>query len=462
MAASDSVDISKILSQLGVDPKVASNLNNKMNGVDYLNLANAIGDDSVRGQGQAKQILAKYGVNLSKVPQMDNTRLESIFSGIRQGKAFEEATIMEHVRPVSEMNSRAAELSGYSSFVRAANDTDADMLRDWLDENEVDYQNNDKHTFLVQSADREATYRLNHFMGRMNGKTSVMDDQEAVEEAKKMKTDLPKTRNPFAQHAAKKGGAGVHADKEKKRDTWDRSAKHKKQDVEDLKENSFAQGEIVMFGENEVPVHIPAGPNGTIGLLVDGKVKMVREGDITRMDEGVMGMTRIDPLYRLRELAGIRGGETKVVEDEFEAPTDPLAVADDFDDEVAPMAGDMMGAEPVDVSAPADGEMDLDNDPMAAPVDLGGVDPLADPMGGNPGDLPPMGADGAMGGMGAIEPPQSQAYTEILDHLNNIQNTLGDVKLSEYRSLVAKLEDLAIQIKGMGRDYLGEMRKLKK
>jgi hypothetical protein len=453
MAASDSVDISKVLTQLGVDPEEASKLNNKMNGVDYLNLANAINDDSPRGQAQAKQILTKYGVSLSKVPKMENTRLESIFSGIRQGKAFDDAAIMEHVRPVSEMNNRAAQLSGYSSYVRAANDTDADMLRDWLDENEIDYQNNDKHTFLVQSADREATYKLNHFMGRMNGKTHVMDNTEEVEEAKKMTKDLPKSRNPFAQHAAKKSGGGVHVDKEKKRDVWDRSAKHKKANVsESLNESCFTQGEIVEFGENKVPVHIPSGPNGTIGLLIDGKVKMVREGDITRTDEGVMGMTKIDPLYRLRELAGLRG--PAIQEDDFE--TDPIGgdldVADDFDD-VDPMGGEQLGAEPVDVSAPADGEFDMD--PMGGDSGLGDVDP----MGGVPGDLPPMGADGAMGM--AVEPPQSQAYSEILDHLNNIQASLGDVKLSEYRSLVAKLEDLAVQIKGMGRDYLGEMRKRK-
>lgn len=459
MAGNDSVDISKVLTQLGVDPKEAQNLGNKMNGIDYLNLANAVNDDSPAGKATAKQILSKYGVKLSKVPQMDNTRLESIFSGIRQGKAFEEAAIMEHVRPISEMNSPAAVMSGYSSFVRAANDSDADMLRDWLDENEIDYQNNDKHTFLVQSADRESTYKLNHFMSRLNGKTSVMDAAKDIEEAKDMKKDLPKSRNPFAAQLASKkvSGGGIHQDKSKKADAWDRGAKHKKPYVgEGLEETThYTQGEVVKFGENEVPVHIPAGPNGTVGLLIDGKVKMVREGDITRTDEGILGMTKIDPLYRLRELAGIRGAS--LAEDNFGTVDNPLDVADDFDDmDVAPT--DIDGD--IDLAAP-DMETDFGGDDL-------GVDPLADvsPDMGNPemNIAPDAGIPGALGSepVMSVEPPQSGAYGQILDHLNTIQNSLGDVKLSEYRSLIAKLEDLAVQVKGMGRDYLGEMRKLKK
>lgn len=561
MADSDSVDIARILVALGVDEKQAKILQNRMDGVDYLNLVNALDDESPKGKQTAQQILSKYGIKINKVPQMDNTRLESIFRGVHAGKDFDEAAIMEHVRPISEMNSLAATMSGYSNFVRAGSDTDAETLRDWLEENEFDYQNNDKHTFLVQSADREKAYRLNHFMSKMTGKTSVMDnlkednalvanlekcpfkgqlgeiiasdfgrlkvvgaepsktpmgapdwniiavdkagnthkiqydtanaglygwggkfdfDESMVEEKKKMaKDDLPKQRNPFAQHAIKKGGAGAHNSKDPSRkDAFSRNAKHKNKHYEAIEESAFTQGETVQFEGADCQVQIPAGPNGTVGLLVDGKVRMVRESDVARIDEGVLGMTKVDPLYRLKELAGVKSsGKPELAEDDFSATVDPamdLEVADDFDDadtgfdDIDPMGdmsdgGDDFGMDGV-----------LPSDDLAGSGDLGGeLDPMADVgmdgdfaasepalAGGVPGDIPPMGA--GANAMGMVAPVDSEAYTQIQDHLNNIQNSLGDVKLSEYRSLISKLDALSAQIRSMGRDYLGEQRKLKK
>jgi len=488
--ASDSVNVEQILSALGVPENTAKQLQSRMNGMDYLNLVNSLDDDSPAGKKTAQQILSKYGIKLNKVPQMDNTRLESIFQGVHAGKNFDEASQMQFVRPISEMESLGAKMSGYSNFVRAANDTDAETLRDWLEENEFDYQNNDKHTFLVQSADREKAYRLNHFMGKMTGKTSVMDSDEVVEEKKKMaKDDLPKQRNPYAQHLAKKGNA-VHADKTKKTDKWDRSAKHKGQQYESVTESVFSHGETVQFEGADCQVQIPTGPNGTVGLLIDGKVRMVRESEVSRIDEGVLGMTKVDPLYRLKELAGVKSvAKPELAEDDFSATVDPnmdMDVADDFDDaELDPMGADLgsdladdslggidnapLGADDLDTGLET-GELSADPHSLGG-SDLGGLgsDPVdmdsdfaaGEPgdMGGVPGDIPGLGVGANVPGM---MPTDSQAYTEIQDHLNNIQNSLGDVKLSEYRSLLAKLDALSSQIRSMGRDYLGEARRLKK
>ena len=673
MASTDTTDISKILISLGVEEKLANNIQNRMNGVDYLNLVNSVDDETPNGRKQAEGILAKYGIKIRKVPHMDTTRLESIFAGVRSGKEFDEAAVMQHVRPISEMESIGAKMSGYSNYVRAANDTDAETLRDWLEENEFDYQNNDKLTFLVQSADREKAYRLNHFMGKMSGKTSVMDDlnegtpeqnkqalllrdcpfkgkygeiiasdfgslrvigaeptytpngapdwvvvaqdkngrvhkiqydtanmglygnggkfnfdeakkpefissmidrigfsgqdpnrktlgqdektkrlitrgfragfadswpsdtgvtdadmkivhqafedgkaarakigpanvpkafkdtgpkkltpefiraadaamkqttdESVVEEKNKMaKDDLPAKRNPFAAQVIKKSGGGAHNSKDPSRkDAFSRNAKHKGKHFEEIEESAFSQGESVTFEGHECPVHIPAGPNGTVGIIVDGKVRMVSESDITRIDEGVLGMTKVDPLYRLRELAGFKSPAPAVREDDF-GTVDPMAdleVADDFDDpngsDIDPAGagefGDFGGDEIDTMDGGFDDEFgpdvpggDIAGIDSAEPLDGmdGGADAAFGAMGGMPGDLPPGGA-----GMN-VAPADSQAYTQIQDHLNNIQQSLGDVKLSEYRSLIAKLEALAVQVKSMGRDYLGEQRKLKK
>jgi hypothetical protein len=78
-----------------------------------------------------------------------------------------------------------------------------------------------------------------------------------------------------------------------------------------------------------------------------------------------------------------------------------------------------------------------------------------------PGDIgsdPVEAPGGPTLAQGVMAPMQSEAFSQIEDHLNGVQSMLGDVKLSEYKSLVKKLEDLAGQVRLMGRDYLGERR----
>ena len=528
MAGNDPTDISVILTSLGVDENVATSLKNRMNGQDYLDLVNAVTTDSPQAMADAKQILSKYKIKLQRVTEMTDQRLEAAFYEMHTGKKWIDESELEWVRPITEMDSPVAAMSGYSNFVRAANDDDAQAIMDWLEENEFDYQNNDKHTFLVQCSDRENTYRLNHFVGGRNGKTAMMDalsesDQTLVQNLKNsgfkgkfgdivslsdgdiqvygakqnkfgwaiigtdadgkvlevpvltanmgikkvdeaMSKKHPPSgkidfrRNPVAQAGRMKGGAGAHDSKDpRKRDAWDRNAKHKKSY---MGESSFTQGETVQYGDREAPVHVPAGPNGTVGLLIDGKVKMVREDEITRVDEGVIGMTKIDPINRLAALAGIRNATT-IVEDEFDATPamDDFAVADDVDD---PMGADLGGDAGSDVA-------DLANDPI---VSMDGGDSL-DPMGNDLGSVEFANADmdaddmfgaddlGQPAGAMGVTATDSEAYTMIQDHLNEIQDSLGDVKLSEYRSLIAKLDALSMQIKSMGRDYLGETRRKK-
>jgi len=501
MASSDEINVVEILAGLGIPAEQAKQLSNKMNGIDYLNLVNALDDDSSAGAYQAQVILKKYGINL-KVPQMENNRLDTIFAGIRGGAKFEdaEAQLTTHVRPISEMDSPIAgllEASGFKQFVKMANDADAEKLRDWLEEHDIDYQNNDKYTFLVRPSDREQTYRLNKFVANCHGKTSVMDDldqdstlannvlkspfkgefgeiiatksgqlriidaeqvtnsvgspdwvmiaknskgktykvpydtanaglyrggkfqfdEPVVEEKNKMAKDLPKSRNPIAAGMVKKTGGGAHNSKDPDRkDPFSRKAKHK---------NSFRE---------EVEIN---------------------EDDSDRIDEGVLGMTRVDPIdmNRLRQLAGMKALPADAGISEAIVEADPLEpeieVADDFDDADLDMGSDLDA--PVDADAfGSDDDLGLDmGDDLgmdADPMDIGGV----------PGDLPPV--DDMMGGLDVV-PTNSIAYDEILNNLNAVQATLGDVKLSEYKSILAKLDILADQIRSMGRDYLGERRR---
>lgn len=176
----------------------------------------------------------------------------------------------------------------------------------------------------------------------------------------------------------------------------------------------------------------------------------------------------------MKELAGVRhsGPAKSIAEDDLDTMgvddfggddfgDDDFAVADDFDDSMGDMdtgfdagMGDELGGNPGDIGPSDDLGMDGMDD-MGMGDDLG----MDDGMGMEPSPLA-LGSP-AMPGSRGVAPVDSSAYTEIQDHLNNIQDLLGDVKLSEYRSLISKLDSLTVQIRSMGRDYLGEARKRK-
>jgi hypothetical protein len=156
-------------------------------------------------------------------------------------------------------------------------------------------------------------------------------------------------------------------------------------------------------------------------------------------------MAKLDPLNRLQQLAGVRGSTRSVAEDFGD---DEIEVADDFGDDFGGFADDNIGVEGDDFGT----DNDFGNDTQFADDDMGG-DLAGDSFGGELEGPAPLVAPNQ------IAPVESQAYTCILGYLNDVQTSLGDVKLSEYKSLVKKLEDLTMQVRGMGRDYLGERRK---
>lgn len=90
-------------------------------------------------------------------------------------------------------------------------------------------------------------------------------------------------------------------------DRWSRNAKHQmnlsaRLDVQ----NDWQQGDVALYEGQQVEVSIPQGPNSTVGILIQGKTRMVGEAKLTRIEEGVMGgMTQLSPINRMMQLAGI-------------------------------------------------------------------------------------------------------------------------------------------------------------
>jgi len=90
-------------------------------------------------------------------------------------------------------------------------------------------------------------------------------------------------------------------------DRWSRRAKHPLNlSAKASITHDWERGEIAVYEGQEVEISIPRGPNATVGIIMDGKTRMVREHKLAKIDEGVMGgMQPLNPINRMMQLAGI-------------------------------------------------------------------------------------------------------------------------------------------------------------
>ena len=91
------------------------------------------------------------------------------------------------------------------------------------------------------------------------------------------------------------------------RDRWSRKAKHPMPAHARAEiSNDWQKGDLAIYEGKEVEVTISCGPNSTVGIMIDGKTRMVRESKLARIEEGVMGgMQSLNPINRMMQLAGI-------------------------------------------------------------------------------------------------------------------------------------------------------------
>ena len=103
-------------------------------------------------------------------------------------------------------------------------------------------------------------------------------------------------------------------------DRWSRRAKRhfSRAELLSLESNDrlFEQNETVIYRNSEVKVKIPEGPRQSVGILFEGKLRMVTKSDLTKLDEMVMGMTALQPISRMMELAGVGTREPVVESDD--------------------------------------------------------------------------------------------------------------------------------------------------
>lgn len=234
----------------------------------------------------------------------------------------------------------------------------------------------------------------------------------------------------------------------------------------------FSIGDEVLVDGEEATVKIPSAPGGTVGVMINGEIKMVdkKTNNITKVDEAVLGMTAMPGLSRIQELAGMRPA----------MPATPAPPPLDFN-EPAP-GEDLPAHEPMD----ADFE-EVSGPDLGGSAEVGGMGGLGADMGDDHLDLgmdtgADMGTDLGMGdapsapialpapdapadmGMGGGMPQIGSALEDAaaLDQaISDIENMIPNVKISEYKTLVQRLEGLIAMAKAAGKAALTESAKAK-
>lgn len=424
----DNFDLASSLQELGISEKDSLKIKSSLFGADLMVLIDCLRDIG-RGQNlsKASSILGKYGVYIrSRSMNTEAAYLKAKYESLRDGQSLDE-TFGVMVR-LGESFTYAIEI----------NDQNRDRILDWLDENKVDYQATSPTRYNINCGDRDVAYRTGRALSNIIGKPTMRDSIESeITETKRKSTSrrikaardrmtkiTPEDPNKLAMLT--RSGKGVHNNGKdpRKNDVLGRGIKHKPDFSKEINESNLS--------------------------------------------EGVIGMKPLNPIFRLRELAGlpihnneddidsIQIADAPVIDPEGHLAAGPIN---------APFSGPV--ADPVDVIDPMP-NTGMDN--MDAPLDdptkdmdgeIGDIsDPIIDPMAagaaGVPGDI---GSDPIETIPDTNVPSQSDAMSQIEDNLNGIQTLLADIRLSEYKSLIKKLQDLTNQAQMMGRDYLGERRK---
>ena len=441
----NAIDPIQALMDIGIDEDKANNILASMSGSDYLELVSELSQNP----SKASLILNKYGIKREE-NRMTEGYLGARFESLRSGHDLDESFGV--MKRIDESFRYSIEVSEQTR----------DVVLDWLDENQISYQANNPLLYTLECNDRETAYRTGVALSKLMRNKPVLDSvietkeldemgnksvDKRMKDAEKKLADM-KPRNPIASLPVA-GRAGV-MDKgnPRKMDKHGRGTKHKgrfDEEIEIHEGHEFAIGDQVTVGEDHGTVKIPHGPNGTIGVLLNGHLEMVSETEVSRLDEGVMGMKNISPLFRLRELAGIKGSDDVEGISISEPVIDPNGI-------LAPgEVGNPDDVPPVDMGSDQEVSPEID---MSGDIDTDMDDSTMDPMDqGLPGDI---GSDPVEQ---VMPPVQSEAMAQIEDALNSIQTGLADIRLSEYKSLIQKLQDLTNQVQMMGRDYLGERRK---
>lgn len=167
-------------------------------------------------------------------------------------------------------------------------------------------------------------------------------------------------------------------------------------------QDQFVKGMKVLFDGKEASV-VSTGPVDTVVIRQNGREKTVGKSQITLMENRTLGLVDVKPLNQIHRLAELAGLPTTSAPASTETWGSPSAdsLDDDFDD--------------------------FDTDPAISPA-------------------PPA----------STAPTTPYVLDALLGQLKDIERQLPDLKIAEYKTLVAAVDNLAVAVRNFGREALME------
>lgn len=245
-----------------------------------------------------------------------------------------------------------------------------------------------------------------------------------------------------------------------------KSKKHKLQKKELGEEDDaavvFSLGDEVLVNGEEATVKIPQAPGGTVGVMINGELKMVdkKTSNITKVEEGVLGMTNMPNLNRIKELAGMDSApaEPETLDSLDYSEPGPEGALPALEAPMGDTGPDLGGSADMGGMGGLDADMgDMDMGMGASPaVTSMPPPPMAAPAPVPAAPAPDMSSDAMVNIGSALEDAAAldNAITEI-------EHMIPNCKISEFKTLVSRLEGLVAMAKSAGKAALTESAKRK-
>lgn len=301
------------------------------------------------------------------------------------------------------MNNHQWVFEGFNYVLRCDNNDVRDDLVEWLDSNSIKFQFINEHTICVECNDRETIYKIGRAVTRLNRKKYMVRDSMS-ESKDKITIVIPPNKKPQNPMAGVLNHPLFHPkteksrqEKAKKKDQWDRKAKHKSKTYE-------------------------------------SKQTTLEKTKVMEMDD-------LPEIKRLKTLAGIRT--------ESESPLAPGPVNTNMN---VPLTGSTVTDMPVIKNAADDLAVSMDL-PIDAEVNtkVSTVEPAS--------EAKPQPTSLGVNNLG--NSVTSQQYAQASELLDQILKLVADLKLSEYKMFVNRVNQFVDSVRGIGKAMISESRKQK-
>jgi hypothetical protein len=346
---------------------------------------------------------------------------------------------------------------------------------DWLEENSIPHTFRPGNTIIVECQNNaQADYLVQMVESASKPKKEVSEDKTMSD---KIKVPGTKPRNPMARELTK-GQYQPKVTPNKKAKMAKMDTKHKGKGLDEAPvsvgfwvDNSKAYdtvlesfGKSITFDGSALDTDAKTWKRIEESLITGGYkpgTDFGRNNMTKKVKEGVLGMTQMPGLRRMMELAGMPADQIDQIGVDSTLPvTTAVASSTPATDSIASAMGvdndvDGLGIDDMELDGDDLDDVGLDDPAMAGDfadaVEMDDLDDMSDVDADIDLDLGAQGTGAVTMGTDA-----SPAYTLISDALASIQGSLPDVKISEYKTLIQRLEELTNQLRQVGQSYLGE------